>query len=143
MNKMDSAKRVISGTHGKVWLGGELVAECYGMQAKVANNKEDVAICGVMMTDVKVISQKGTGSLKLHKVASTMARLLSGMYKDGKDVRFVIKSMLADPDSYGKEQVAIYNVSFDDLTLADWEAATKGTVEAPFTFTDYEYLDMI
>jgi len=34
-------------------------------------------------------------------------------------------------------------VSFDDLTIADWEAATKGTVEAPFTFTDYKYLDMI
>ena len=35
------------------------------------------------------------------------------------------------------------NVSFDDLTLADWEAKSPGKVESPFTFTDYEFLDMI
>ena len=32
-------------------------------------------------------------------------------------------------------------VSFDDLTLADWEAAKLGTIEAPFTFEDYDLLD--
>ena len=36
-----------------------------------------------------------------------------------------------------------YNVSFDDLTLADWQAATVGTVTTPFTFSRYELLDMI
>ena len=35
------------------------------------------------------------------------------------------------------------NAGFDDLTLADWEADTLGKVEAPFTFTNYEYLDTI
>ena len=39
--------------------------------------------------------------------------------------------------------MAIYNVSFDDLTLADWQAATVGTVTAAFTFSRYEFLDMI
>ncbi|WP_262401217.1 phage tail tube protein [Yanshouia hominis] len=27
--------------------------------------------------------------------------------------------------------------------LTDWEADTLGKVEAPFTFTNYEYLDTI
>ena len=36
-----------------------------------------------------------------------------------------------------------YDVSFDDLTLADWQAAAIGSVTAPFTFSDYEYLDQI
>ena len=31
----------------------------------------------------------------------------------------------------------------DDLTLADWQAAAVGSVTAPFTFSDYEYLDQI
>ena len=30
-----------------------------------------------------------------------------------------------------------------DLTLADWQAAAVGSVTAPFTFSDYEYLDQI
>ena len=45
------------------------------------------------------------------------------------------------PDSYGAERVALYDVSFDDLTLADWEAAKLGQIEAPFTFEDFDVLD--
>ena len=58
-------------------------------------------------------------------------------------MRCTIISKLRDPDSYGAERVALYNVSFDDLTLADWQAATMGTVTAPFTFSRYELLDTI
>ena len=63
--------------------------------------------------------------------------------QDGEDVRGTVISKLRDPDSYGAERVAVYNVSFDDLTLADWQAATVGTVTTPFTFSRYELLDMI
>ena len=58
---MDSVKRVMSGTWGQIWLDGELVGECYGFQAKIALNKEEVPQCGVMWTDSKVKSMKGTG----------------------------------------------------------------------------------
>ena len=140
---MDSAKRVISGTWGQVWLDGEQVGECYGLQAKSSFNKQDIAICGQMATDSKVTSVKNTGSLRMHKVNSRMAIAVGEAVRAGRDVRFTIISKLADPDSYGAERVALKNVSFDDLTLADWEAETPGTVEAPFTFTDFEFLDQI
>lgn len=140
---MDSAKRVISGTWGQVWLDGELVGECYGLQAKSSFNKEDVARCGMMAADSKIKSIKHTGSLKLHKVNSRMAIAIGEAVRGGKDVRFTVISKLADPDSYGAERVVLKNVSFDDLTLADWEADTLGKVESPFTFTDFEFLDQI
>lgn len=140
---MDSAKRVISGTWGEVWLESEKVGECYGLQAKAAFNKEDVAMCGRMAVDGKITSMKCTGSLKMHKVNSRMAQAIGGYIKDGRDIRFTIVAKLADPDSYGAERVALMNVSFDDLTIFDFEAKTVGKVEAPFTFTDYEFLDMI
>lgn len=140
---MDSAKRVISGTWGEVWLDGDKVGECYGLQAKVSFNKEDVALCGQMAVDKKVTSVSCTGSLKLHKVTSRMAQVIGEWIRNGRDIRFTIVSKLSDPDSYGAERVVLKNVSFDDLTLADWEAKNVGKVEAPFTFTDYEYLDMI
>lgn len=140
---MDSAKRVISGTWGEVWLEGDKVSECYGLQAKVSFNKEDIALCGQMASDKKVTSIECTGSLRMHKVASRMALAIGENIRNGKDVRFTIVSKLKDPDAYGAERVVLSNVSFDDLTLADWEAKSVGKVECPFTFTDYEFLDEI
>lgn len=140
---MDSAKRVISGTWGEVWLDGDKVSECYGLQAKVSFNKEDIALCGQMASDKKVTSIECTGSLRMHKVTSRMALAIGENIRNGKDVRFTIVSKLKDPDAYGAERVVLSNVSFDDLTLADWEAKIVGKVECPFTFTDYEFLDEI
>lgn len=140
---MDSAKRVISGTWGQIWLDGEMVSEAYGLQAKVSYNKEEISICRQMGVDSKVKSYKGTGSLRMHKVSSRMAKVIGDKIRDGLDVRFTIISKLADPDSYGTERVVIKNVSFDDFTLADWESNTLGKVESPFTFTDYEFADRI
>lgn len=140
---MDSAKRVISGTWGEVWLDGDKVSECYGLQAKVNFNKEDIALCGQMASDKKVTSIECTGSLRMHKVTSRMALAIGENIRNGKDVRFTIVSKLKDPDAYGAERVVLSNVSFDDLTLADWEAKSVGKVECPFTFTDYEFLDEI
>ena len=140
---MDSAKRVISGTWGEVWLDGDKVSECYGLQAKVSFNKEDIALCGQMASDKKVTSIECTGSLRMHKVTSRMALAIGENIRNGKDVRFTIVSKLKDPDAYGAERVVLSNVSFDDLTLADWEAKSVGKVEFPFTFTDYEFLDEI
>lgn len=140
---MDSAKRIMSGTWGEVWLNGDYVSECYGLQAKVSFNKEDINLCGQMAKDKKVTSISCTGSLKLHKVNSRMALVIGEYIRNGKDIRFTIISKLDDPDAYGAERVVIKNASFDDVTLADWEVAKNGTVEAPFTFTDYEFLDTV
>ena len=140
---MDKASRVMSGTWGEVWLDGDKVSEAYGVQAKISYDKEDIPICRQMGTDVKVTGYKGTGSLRLYKTTSRMAVAIGENIRNGKDVRFTIISKLKDPDAYGAERVAIRNVSFDDLTLADWEAKTAGKVECPFTFTDYEFLDIV
>ena len=140
---MDSAKRVMSGTHGHLWLEGEKVGECSAFQAKMAFNKEDVSMDGEMAVDVKVTSTKGTGSMTLYKVSSRMAQLIGGRIMDGQDVRFTLISELDDPDAYGAERVSIGNVSMDDLTRADWKRASIGTVECPFTFTRFKFLDEV
>ncbi|PKM71518.1 MAG: phage portal protein [Firmicutes bacterium HGW-Firmicutes-16] len=140
---MDNATRIMCGTWGEVWLDGEYVGEAYGLQAKVSMNKEDVALCRKMAKDKKTTSISMTGSLKLYKVNSRMAIAIGDKVKKGKDPRFTVISKLDDPDAYGAERILLTNVSFDDLTLADWEAATNGKVEAPFSFTDFEYLDKV
>ena len=137
-----SAKRIPNGTYGAVWLDAERLAECYGCQGKVQVSSDTINLCGQFMDDTKATNGTGSGSLTLYKVDSGFAQKQSGI-QDGVDRRFTIISKLKDPDSYGAERVAVYNVSFDDLTLADWQAATMGTVTAPFTFSRYEYLDEI
>jgi len=140
---MDSAKRIINGTWGEVWLDGEYASECYGCKLAVKTNKEKIQMAGKMASDNKVTGIELTGSLKLHKCNSRMARLIGDKLKQGKDVRFTIISKLDDPDAYGAERVAVTGVSFDDLTIADWEVGKTGSTENPFTYTDYNYLDMI
>lgn len=139
---IDSAKRVINGTFGEVWLDGEKVAECTACQLRVSKNKQTINLCGQFMADSKATSGSGTGSLTLYKVDSGLIEKQADL-QDGVDRRFTIVSKLRDPDSWGAERVAAYNVSFDDLTLADWRAATEGTVTAAFTFSRFELLDQI
>lgn len=137
------ANRVINGTFGEVWLDGDKVSECYGLEAKVEIDKEEISICGKLGTDTKMMGYKGTGSLKLHKVNSRMMIKLSDQVKAGVNPRLQILSALKDPAAYGAERVLIKDAAFDDLTLANWEAKTKGEIESPFTFTDWELLDLI
>lgn len=134
--------RVMSGTWGQVWVNGELWAELSAFQAKYAYSKSDINICGQMETDTKVAAVKGTGSITVHKVF-TRNSTRSDQILEGKDVRATIVAALDDPDAYGAERVALYNVSFDDETIADFTAGSPGKTTHPFTFTRREWLDRV
>lgn len=140
---MDSAKRVANGTWGQIWLDGDYVSECYGCKLAVKTTKEKIHLAGQMAGDNKITGIELTGTLKLYKCSSRMARLIGDKMKSGQDVRFTIISKLADPDTYGAERISATGVSFDDLTLADWESGKIGQTECPFTYTDYQYLDLM
>ena len=140
---MVETKRIMNGTFGECWLDGDYVGECKKAQAKIELNKENVKQCGTWAEDNKITGYKGTGSLTLFKVSSRMALKIADMIKNKQDVRFTVISKLADPDAFGAERCAVYGVSFDDLTLFDWEAGAVGESEHPFTFTTYEYLDKV
>ena len=140
---MDKATRVMSGTWAEVWLDGVKVAETYKMQAKRTYNKEKVPMCGQMEVDTKITNIEGTGSIGLYKVSSRMNELVGDVVSQGHDPRFTIISKLDDPDAWGAERVALYNCSFDDETIADWEAGVIGKTEHPFTFTKREFLDTV
>ena len=78
-----------------------------------------------------------------HSVAPTAPTSKSNKVKSSKDPRFTLIGKLADPNSNGAERIAIKNVSFDDLTLFDFEVGAVGATECPFTFTDLECIDLI
>lgn len=136
------ANRVMSGTWGQVWVDGVLWAELSGFQAKFTYNKSAVNICGNMAEDSKITSVKGTGSITVAKVYTRNISQADSLLQ-GRDVRSTIVGALSDPDAYGAERVALYNVSFDDETIMDFRHGQVGQTTHPFTFTDREWLDVV
>lgn len=68
----------------------------------------------------------------------------STLQKQGTATQLVVDiTALKDPASLGTERVKITGVSFDELTLADWEANKLGEESYPFTFADAEPIDLI
>lgn len=139
---IDSAKRVINGTWGEIWEDGRKIAEVSAFQLKVGKNKEKLNFCGKFLSDTKANSADGTGSLTIYHVDSAHMDEAADL-KKGIDRRRVLVGKLRDPDSFGAERVAAYGVSYDDITLADWKAATTGSITRAFTFSDFELLDTI
>ena len=135
-------QRVMNGTWGEVWVDNEPWVELESAQAKYSYNKSDVAMCGEMAQDSKITSVKGTGSISVQKVY-TRNRSRSDQILEGRDVRATIVMKLADPDAFGAERVALYNVSFDDETIMDFAAGNTGKTTHPFTFSKREWLDRV
>lgn len=136
-----SAERIRSGSHGELWMDGELSAETYGFQAKITKNKETVPRCGAFMEGHKLISARITGSMRIYNASSRFLAAEGAAMQNGKDLRHTFISKLDDPDAVSVQRIMLIGVSFDDLTLADWEAAKLGTIEAPFTADGYEILE--
>nr|DAH70402.1 MAG TPA: tail tube protein [Caudoviricetes sp.] len=139
---IDNAGRVMSGTWGQVWIGGELWAEVSAFQAKFNYTKEDMQMAGQMAVDTKIANVKGTGSVTIKKVYTRTAGN-SDEVLQGLETRKTIIGKLADPASYGAERVCIKNVSFDEDTLMDWRVGSTTEITIPFTFTDREWLDRV
>lgn len=139
---MSMDTRIMSGTWGEVWVDGELWMELSGAQAKYSYSKSKINMCGNMVTGNKVTAVSGTGTISVHKVY-TRERARADSILEGKDVRATVIIKLADPDAFGAERVALYDVSFDDETIADFTAGEPGKVSYPFTFGRREWLDTV
>lgn len=137
------ARKVINGTFGSLWINDEEIAELKSFQVKVEFQKEEVKTVGSMSADTKYMGYVVKGSLALYKVNSRMIKNISNSIKEGKEPRFTLMGKLADPDADGTERIVVKNVSFDDLTLMDFEVNNLGGTEHPFTATDWDILDTI
>ena len=135
-------QRIMNGSCGEVWVDDELWVELESAQAKYTYNKSDINMCGEMTVGSKVTGVKGTGSIVVHKIYTrNISR--SDQILAGRDVRAKIIMKLDDPDAFGAERVALYDVSFDDETIMDFAAGSPGKTTHPFTFGRREWLDRV
>lgn len=129
--------RILTGTHGTLWLDGEEVFEIESFEATVNFEREDVIMAGNLDVDSKITSQTGEGSLVVTKVFSRGLSKFVGMMKSGKDVRSQLIAKLGDPDALGgqSERISIDNVWFDDFALMQFEMGAVVESEFGFGFT--------
>ena len=141
--KSHAPERVISGTHGEMWIDGDYMAEVTSCEAKLTLKKQPVTQVKVMGEGQKIMGAEGKGSFKLNKVSSYMTLKVASKLKEGKTVSSTIISKLDDPDAFGAERIMLKNCVFDEVTLVDWEAGKLGEESHAFTFNDFELLDTI
>ena len=138
MPKLLKPERVMNGTYATLWIDDEEMAEALGLEAKVTLEKTEVNQVGSLSKGYKITGTDGKGTIKLNKVSSFFINKLSENLKNGKTTTCVIRTKLADPDSTGEEDLTLFGCTFDELTLADWEAKSLLQESIPFSFTDWE-----
>lgn len=141
--KSYTPEKVINGTFGEVWVDGDYMAEVTALEAKVSLDKTEVNQVGTLAKGYKITGIDGKGTLKLNKVSSYFIQKLSDNTKAGKTTTCTIISKLNDPDSFGSERIQLNGCTFDELTLANWEAKKLGEESIAFSFTSWEVLDTI
>lgn len=142
MKEIES-KRVINGTFGEIWINGEYMAECTGLEAKVSLEKTEVNMGGTLAKGYKVTGIDCKGTIKMDKVTSYFIEMMSGDLKKGRSTVATIITNLSDPDAYGAERIQLDGCLFDEMTLANWEKRKLGEESIPFTFSSWELLDTI
>ena len=133
----------MTGKWGMVYLDGEPVYETDSYEAKVKIEREDVDFVMQMAKDSKMTGLTGEWTMKVKKVFSRGAQLLSEKIKHGQDVRIQIISKIDDPDAYGSERLVIENAWFNELTLQKFENAKMIDEEYSGGFTDYYFPDLV
>lgn len=142
---MDSYKagNVVNGTWGEAWCDGNFLANITSFKAEVDIEYADVNMTRRLAKAKKMVGYEGKGELKLNKVTSYFSSLISNNLKQGKQTVVTFISKLDDPDALGAERIVVKDACLEKLTLADWEAKKNGEETIPFTFTDWDFLDVI
>lgn len=144
MSDLYTGARVISGNFGEVWIDDDYYGEVTAANAKLALERQDIAIVRKLGKGSKITGMNGTGEVKGNHVRSFWVKKLLENMREGKDTVCNIKLKLNDPDSYeGFENVILKNCTFDELMLIDFENGKQGEETMAFKFTDAEFTDMI
>lgn len=136
--------RVINGSYGECYHEGAWLTNVYKTTAEVEITKEEIKKSGTRWTGNKVTGLKGTGSISGYKVTSDMITYIGQICDDTKgEYKTELITKLDDPESWGAERIRLKNVSFDKISLANWEVGSIVEDELSFTFEGFELLDEI
>ncbi|NLY20130.1 MAG: phage tail tube protein [Tissierellia bacterium] len=127
--------RVLAGAWGKLYVDGELLAECKSINASVEIQRADIQVG--LDIDSKMTGVKGEGTFVLDHVYTRGLNRIQENIKKGIDNRLVLSSRITDPDAIGgqHETVNMGNVWVNKYDLANWAKAEAIEKEYGFGFT--------
>ena len=137
------ANDVIRGTNGSVWIDTEKFANCKKFEAKCTFKYEDVEVSEQLGKARKFVGYEIKGTISLHKVDSSMIKKLAEGIKQGNLPVFKVIARLADPSIAGQERVELIDVTFDEMTLLQFESKKLIEEEFPFEAVGFNFVDTI
>lgn len=138
-----SHNKVFRGTHGKLWINNQIMADVKSAEAKATVDYEDMNVNGDYGLKKRYMGYSIAGTIVLHKFDSYIVKLYKDAVMSGQLPDIKIVMALDDPTADGPERVALYDVCFDEITLSKFENRTVIEEEVPFTAGSFEYLDVI
>ena len=135
--------RFLTGSTGRVWYNGELMANLKKIDVKIEGNFEDVTVAGDYATYSQYTGYSVTGSITLAKVNSAIVAKYAAAYKTGVMPDLKIISSLRDVNSGESERAAITGVVLTTLPLMFFEAKSLIDEEFPLKASGYDILEEI
>ena len=135
--------KILRGTFGRLWAQGKRLANVKSFEAKATLKYEAVEINGELCEPQRYLGYSLAGTIVVHKTDTYLVNLILNGMVTGSMPPIKLVGRLADPDANGSERVEIYDVTFDEATLMQFENATVSEESVPFKAGGFRYLDKI
>lgn len=135
--------KILRGTFGRLWAQGKRLANVKSFEAKATLKYEAVKINGELCEQQRYLGYSLAGTIVVHKTDTYLVNLILNGMVTGSMPPIKLVGRLADPDANGSERVEIYDVTFDEATLMQFENATVSEESVPFKAGGFRYLDKI
>ncbi len=133
----------MKGTNGTVWVNGKELGNIAEIEIKVTGAYTDIRTVGYYGTQHVYTGYDGEGTLKLHKIDSTILSLIGDAYKTDSEPEITIITKLVNMTTKKAERIAISEVVFTEYTLAKFDSSDTIEEELPFKFSEWEVLEEI
>lgn len=140
MNK-GVTNKIIRGTNGRLWMNDKLLANVKSFECKVKLEYEDIDENGNPIKQRRYVGASIEGTMVLHKVDSTVLKLLDDGVTSMDMPEINLVSKISDPSVTGMERVRLNNVTFDEFNIASFENSKVGEESIPFRAGGYENTD--
>lgn len=143
--KQPIGPNVLGGTKATLEIDGEAIYEARSFQPTV--NLARTTVQMGMDQDSKLTGAGGEFTLQIYHVYTRPAQKVHDALKQGKDVRMVIRSRIADPDAVGGqvESTTFNNCWLNSYPLSNWERDNADSQEftGGFTPTDAQVTEAV
>lgn len=139
---MDKTK-VLKGKDGRIWMNDEKQGNCKSVEIKVNLEYEELDIPGEALKQHLYMGGSGEGTMSGYKIDSRFILMLAEGVKTGIMPQAKIVAKLANQTGTAAQRIAITDVQFNELMLAQYEQGSTTEEEVSFTFGDFDIIDTL